>query len=172
MSAIRLVVGFLLLVTGTELHWLFVGAVVFLVTGLVPIQAYLPPGEQSTWRMVVSLTVLAILLALPFKRFMSGAASFLAGGFLALTLPGFLGYPGGVTIGWSFLAGGAAGLVLYWISPILALMILSTLIGSLLVVEGMPAGPFHPLVLFGLFFFTGLGIQYLLLQWGEPSINR
>ncbi|HSO28127.1 MAG TPA: hypothetical protein VLS48_08665 [Anaerolineales bacterium] len=172
MSAIRLVIGFMLLVAGSELHWFFVGAVVFLLAGMFTMQTNLPLGALETWRTTISLTALAVLLALPFKRWTSAAACFLAGGFLGLVFPGFVGLPGNFFTWNVFLIGGVFGLALFLFSAILALLTLSNLIGALLIVLGMPTGPFHPLLLFGIFFFTGMSIQYLLLQWGEPTLNR
>ncbi|HSO27696.1 MAG TPA: hypothetical protein VLS48_06470, partial [Anaerolineales bacterium] len=143
-----------------------------LVASLLPVNWFLALGEQATWRAAISLALLGFLLSLPLKRLMSAAAAVLAGGFFALTFPEFIGYAGAFPSQWLFILGGAVGLSLFLFSAIMSLMVLSTLVGALLIVQSMPSGPFHPLVLFGLLFFVGIGLKYALLQWGEPSITR
>ncbi len=155
----ELVAGALLLVLGRRLFWLFVGAIGFLY-GMQLAQRFLPNSPGTALIAGVVLGIIGALLAILFQRFAVGAAGFLAGGYIALSLAtaaGLLGPTPGTTPNlptvvvaglaalptaglatWIvFIVGGVIGALLVAALFDWALIILSSLAGASLIVQAL-----------------------------------
>ncbi len=134
---LSIVAGLLLLILGRKLFWLFV-AITGFVTGfyLIP---HLVPGVPEGLHLAVGLVgaVAGAVLAIFLQRVAVGVAGFLAGGYAAGTFFGGLSlrqetFPWGV-----FLVGGIAGAILLSLAFDWVLVVLSSLLGSTLTVQGL-----------------------------------
>ena len=132
----RILVGFLLLVLGRRLYWLFVAAVGFLY-GLELAPRLLPGQSQAVIVIIaLGLALLGALLAVVATKVALGLTGFVAaGGIAAVVLPHLTIESGVVVLGIYFIAG-IIGAVLFLLLFNAALIVLSSLAGAYLVVLG------------------------------------
>ena len=66
-TAIQGLIGFLLLIAGSQLPWLFAGGMIFVAGGLIPtlFPGFRPVGDLLLYALVSA--VIGILLSIPFK---------------------------------------------------------------------------------------------------------
>lgn len=137
MPIVDIVGGALLLGFGRKLFWFFVAATGFFV-GFELVSRYL--NITPLWVALVIAVVVGLLgagLAYFFEKLAIGAAGFFAGAYLASRLASQMATQ---VKGWEWLIiliGGVIGIVLMIIIFDWALIILSSLAGSVLVVEGL-----------------------------------
>lgn len=157
-----LLVGFVLLLFGRSLFWLFV-AVAGFVAGMEA-APYLLPHQTELFTLVVALILglIGALLALFLQKVAIVIAGFITGGHLAAVLlapvasrAGGL-YPGAVLF---FIIGGIVGAILLYIFFNWALIILSSMYGAHLILQGF-APPRH---LFSILFIV-LALVGILVQ--------
>jgi len=141
MLAGRILAGGLLLVFGRKLFWLFVGVVGF-ATGLAVASRFFQ--SQPEWLQLVigiGLGIVGALLAIFFEEIAIAVAGFLAGGYIALSLAGILigrATPSADTFTWVlFFVGGVIGVALAFMLFDWALILLSSITGALLIIEGL-----------------------------------
>ena len=136
--------GVLLLVLGWKLFWLFVGVVGF-AAGLQAVQLYL--GPQPFWMLWAAGLVCGIIgavLALFFQKLAIGIGGFVAGSTIALHLTIMMGYHPGALV---TLIGGVVGAVGLYLLFDWALIILSSLVGTSLIVEALGLhAPYAPVL--------------------------
>lgn len=168
MNIVDLVGGALLLTLGRKIFWLFVAASGFFA-GLELAARYLK--LQPAW--VDFLIALAVglagaLLAYFYQKLVIGAAGFLAGAFIVSRLTSLLGDPAKSWDWLLILVGGVIGIVLMYAVFEWALIGLSSLGGSILIVEGLKlAGWVGVLVGLGLFV-VGIALQAGLNRQPAP----
>ena len=137
MDVIYIVGGALLLSLGRKIFWLFVATSGFFA-GLELASRYLSiRPEWVALLIAVAVGLLGALLAYFFQKLVIGAAGFLAGILIASRLVAQLGAQ---VKGWDWLiilTGGLIGIVLMYVFFEWALIILSSLAGSILVVDGL-----------------------------------
>jgi len=137
MPIVNIVGGALLLVLGRKIFWFFVAASGF-YAGLELASRYL--NVKPDWvALLIALAVglLGALLAYFFQKLVIGAAGFLAGAFIASRLLSQLGIQARNWDWLIILLGGIIGIILMYAIFEWALIILSSLAGSSLVIEGL-----------------------------------
>ena len=159
----RILVGFLLLVLGRRLYWLFVAAVGFLYA------PRLLPGQSQTMIVIIALglALLGALLAVVATKVALGVAGFVtAGGIAAVLLQHFAIDSGGIVLG-IYIIAGVIGAVLFLLLFDAALIVLSSLAGAYLIVLGaeqlrlISSGPETVLVIV----LTAVGIVVQARPW-------
>lgn len=132
----RILVGFLLLVLGRRLYWLFVAAVGFLY-GLELAPRFLP-GQSQTMIVIIALglALLGALLAVVATKVALGVAGFVTAGGIAAVVLQHLAIDSGVIVLGIYLIAGLIGAVLFLLLFDAALIVLSSLAGAYLIVLG------------------------------------
>jgi hypothetical protein len=160
MTAIgRIVVGVIALTLGRKLFWLFVGAVGF-VLGMALATRYLQ-GQPDWLILVIALGVglLGALLAVFVQKVAIALAGFIGGGYILINLLNMLGWEAG-RLGWvAFIVGGIIGVVLITVLFDWALIIISSLTGSGLIVDAIQLGSRIEVVVFVVLLLLGIAIQ-------------
>jgi len=159
MTIIPILLGVALLFLGRKLFWLFV-AVVGFVVGTSLASQFLQ-GQSETFILIIGLLggVIGALLAIFMQRLAVAAAGFVAGGYLMVTVLGWLGM-GSQGVTWlPFLIGGAIGALLVAVMFDWALIFLSSLVGAELVVNGLGARPSISLLLLVVLLVVGMVVQ-------------
>src|SRR3989304_2264388 len=137
MTVINVIGGALLLTLGRKIFWFFVAASGF-YAGYGLATRYLKIGPDWVALLIgVAVGLVGALLAYFFQKMVIGAAGFLAGVYIATRLASQLGAQ---VNNWDWLiilVGGIIGIVLMVAIFEWALIILSSIAGSLLVVEGL-----------------------------------
>ena len=131
----RILVGLFLLVLGRRLYWLFVAAMGFLY-GLELGPRLLP--EQSETVIVIialGLALVGALVAVVATKFALGAIGFVAGGGIAALVLQKLAIDSGLVVLGAYLMAGLIGAALFLLLFNTALIVLSSLAGSCLIVQ-------------------------------------
>jgi len=171
MVPIQVVLGFVLLIASTQLYWLFVGGVGFIIGSYLGSNYNLYPTEWDLIRACALFSVLGIAIALPLKKVAVGLAGFIAGGFLALVLPEYLGMETGPWRWYLFGLIGSISALLVYFKFDLGMILVSSLTGATLMVQATKYGALHPTLVLFIFFFLGMATQTVLLQYMEPGIK-
>ena len=134
LTFINAILGGALLVAGRRLFWLFVGAAGF-VTGFQLTTRFFqgPEGVAILVGLVVGL--IFALLAIFLQTIAIGIAGFLAGGYVLLALAAMLGFDTARFIWIIYIVGGMIGVILVSFLFDWAIITLSSLAGSSLIVE-------------------------------------
>jgi hypothetical protein len=164
MVILQILVGIAVLALGRKLFWLFVGGVGFVSGAFLAARVF---SEQPAWvTLLVALGagVVGALLALFIQRLAVGLAAFLAGGYVAANVLTLGGWSPDVP-GWLlYVAGGILGSVLVGILFDWALIVVSSLIGSLVVVQSVQLEPAVMIVLFVVLVAAGIAAQAQMMR--------
>jgi len=159
MAVLNILLGIALLLFGRKAFWLFVAGAGF-VTGIALANQILQGPEWINLVIGIGIGFLAALFALFVQHFAISLAGFLVGGYLSMQ---FLVPLFHLEHGWlpwlTFLVGGIIGLILVTAFLDWALIILSSLAGSSLVIESI-----HLPQVFMLLAFIGLVIVGISVQ--------
>ena len=169
MNYILTVIGFLLLIAGNQLRWLYVAGTAFVLADIIITQYNLVVGEMN--RLMVSFTssVIGVMMFYYFNRIITIVVSFLTGGYVLLFLPRLLGWH----MSWSptliFVIGGsiAAGLTIVWST--FAIILLTTLGGTTLVLQNFSFGNISNQAMALVLIVVGLTAQFILQQYSRPD---
>ncbi|BBO87153.1 DUF4203 domain-containing protein [Desulfosarcina ovata] len=153
---ISVLMGMMLLVAGRRLFWLFVAVAGFAAGLQAAPMIFGPQPFWLLWSVGLIGGVIGAVLALFFQHIAIGVGGFLAGSALAFQLMALLGrYPSG----WIILVGGIVGAVALFLVFDWALILLSSIVGAVLLGDGMGRVTFvHPAMLMVLFV-IGVAIQ-------------
>jgi hypothetical protein len=161
----RIVVGLMVLTLGRKLFWLFVGAVGFVIGISLVSQLF---SAAPFWLVLVVAVVAGILgavLALFVQHVAIGLAGFIGGGYVLISVLDFLGLQvSSVPVWLIFLIGGIIGLILIMALFSWTLIVLSSLTGASLVVQGVHLNPEISAILFVVLVIVGLVVQANLLR--------
>jgi len=134
---LQLLLGAVLVLLGRRLFWLFVGAVGFVV-GMALASHYFS-GATEAVLIAIGLVVgiVCALLAVFFQQLAVSAAGFLSVGYLAARLAASFGFETGFIYWLAFIVGGVVGVFLVNQLFDWALVILSTIAGTYLIVRAL-----------------------------------
>jgi hypothetical protein len=158
---LHIMIGLMLLGLGRRLFWLFVGGVGF-VAGLQMAQLYL--GLQPAW-MVWAIALLfglvGAMLAMFFQTLAIGLGGFAAGSTIAAYIAGMVGYAAVPSL---IFIGGIAGVVLLYATFDWALIGLSSVAGSTLIVQSLHVTSQAEMVLYAVLIIAGIVFQATMLR--------
>ena len=156
MSAIYVVIGFIILVTGHQSGWLFVGGIGILLGSLVGEEFHIVRNEVELIFFSLTSAVIGGLLVAYLRKGMVVLAAFVSGGYICLYLPAAMGWDTS-WINWLYVilvASASALMTLIW--GALPLILISSVVGATLIIQNLqvgsvgPTGLFIVLVMFGL----------------------
>lgn len=160
-NILHIMIGLMLLGLGRRLFWLFVGCVGFLA-GLQMAQLYL--GLQPVW-MVWAIALLfglvGAVLAMFFQTLAIGLGGFAAGSTIAAYIASMVGYAAVPLI---IFIGGIAGVVLLFATFDWALIGLSSVAGSTLIVQSLNVTSRTEMVLYAVLTVAGVVFQATMLR--------
>lgn len=170
MVLVKLFLGIALLATGRRLFWLFLGGLGFFFGFDFAERAF--HGQPHTTLLLIALLggVMGALLAVFLQKLAIVAGGFVAGGYLLVGMLQEFGLGTGHYPWLLFLAGGIIGAVLMSVLFGWTLIILSSAIGSLLILQALHPGPHLTRPLFVVLLASGIVIQYGLV--GRKSLPR
>lgn len=168
MNLFEIFLGAALLLFGRRLFWLFVAGVGFIVGSLLATTVLSGQSESTILAVALVVGLLGALLLIVLQHVVIGIAGALAGAYLLHTLSRTLGFE---EWNWmAFLVGAVLGglLVLAFLSW--ALIFLSTLVGSAVIVQNLTFGPVLSVVLLLGLILVGITIQAWQLK-PKPQIE-
>ena len=171
----RILLGLLLLAFGRRLFWLFVGAVGF-VAG-IRFADHFMQGQPDETVIIFSLIVgfVSAIMAIALRKIALGAAGFLVGGYLLMTLLAATGQEHQVALAvgnggpqlapWlAFLAGGLLGAFLMNVLFLWTLIVLSSMSGAALICESLRLNSQKITIIFAVLVCVGILAQSGLLR--------
>jgi hypothetical protein len=165
MRLITIVLGFVSLVGGNQLPWMFVGSAGFILGSFLSVGTQF---DQSEWQIITVSTAIGmagIFMTFYLQKLMVMVVGFLAGGYISLTLPGILGWKTPLVEWQAFLLVGAAFSLILFLWYNLALILVSTLAGTTVILQNMSFGTISKEALFVVLFIFGLIAQYVMMQY-------
>jgi MFS family permease len=164
-TILQILFGFLLLLMGRRLFWLFVGLIGFIVAAQLAADFL---GPEPPWLvLVVALAVglLGALIAVVIPALAAAVAGFLAGTYLVYVLLANLQLQPGPTLGWILaVVGGIIGAVLAVALLDWALIILSSLAGATAIVQAIALQPTVETIVFVVLVVIGVIVQAALVR--------
>lgn len=161
-STLLIVIGFGLLFFGRKLFWLSVAAFGF-VLGMSLTEQLFPSQSDTTVLLAgLALGLVGAVIAIFLQKIAVGVAGFFAGGFLLSNLAGRfdLQIPGQAEYWVPFVIGGILGAILLINLFELALIAISALVGSYLIVHHLGLNPGLSLPIFIVLAIGGMVVQY------------
>jgi hypothetical protein len=171
MIVIRLVLGTIMLTVGSRLYWLFLGIVGFMLGFDMAGQAM--AGRPHSVMIVVAVLggLAGAFLAVFLQRLAIVAGGFFAGGYLVFGLLEGFGVRNNPYHWLFFVLGGIIGAFLMWVLFDWALIILSSGLGSVLVLQALPVNQQMTKLLFFVLLILGIALQTGLLK-KQPHPHR
>ena len=169
MRLITIVLGFVSLVGGSQLPWLFVGSVGFFLGSAI---AGFMHFDQSEWQVLTVATAIGmagIFTTFYLRRIMVILAGFLAGGYISVTLPEVMGWKTVLGQWQAFLLVGAACAVILFLWYNLALILVSALAGATVIIQNLTIATISVEAMFVVMIVFGLTAQYVLMQYATQS---
>jgi hypothetical protein len=158
LNLINAVLGAALIVAGRKLFWLFVGAVGFIAG--IEFTTRIWHGPEGTAILIgVIVGLIFAGLAIFLQAIAIGIAGFLAGGYLLFILASLLGMDKGPLLGLTYIVGGIIGVVLVSFLFDWAVITLSSLIGSSLIVRAFSLQRAADGIIFFVLVIVGVAIQ-------------
>lgn len=165
MQLILIVLGFVSLVGGSQLPWMFVGTIGFIAGSLLANYLHFNSSELQVLTVASATGMVGIFLTYYLRRLMVLLAGFLAGGYIGLTLPTVLGWKSILDDWQAFILVGAACAVILLLWQYLALMLVSGVFGATLVIQNFDIPTVSKEAMFVVLIIFGLTVQYVLLQY-------
>jgi hypothetical protein len=172
MNAAIVILGFIILVAGHQLPWIFVATVGFIAGNFMGEQPILALSGIKLITFSVGVAIVSGLLVIYFRRAMVVLASFISGVYICYYLPKSLGWSTSwISLPVLLLAGAiCAVIVLIWYS--FSLILASSLTGSTLVIQYIQFQRISEIFLFLIFLFFGITAQWILMQYSRPAIEE
>ncbi len=171
LALLDIVFGGALLVAGRRLFWLFVGVIGFIVG--VEVSARLFGGTDPVTVLAgLVLGVIFALLAIFVETLAIGLSGFLGGGYVGLSLAELLGLHANAALGAAFVIGGIVGVILVFVLFDWALITISSLAGSSMVVSGLHLRAPAAGTVFLILLLAGVLIQGFALRRSGATPNR
>lgn len=163
MAILNVLFGGALILFGRKVFWLFVAGVGFL-TGMTLAARIFNGPEWLNVTIGLVVGFIAALLAVFMQHFAIGLGGFLAGGYLALQLLPLLNLERGWIPWAAFIIGGIIGVILVGVILDWALIILSSLAGSSLLVEAIDMPQVMQVIAFIILVAVGISVQARTLR--------
>lgn len=165
MQLITVVLGFVSLIIGAQLSWMFTGGAGYLVgIWLAEVLKF----NQSDWQALTVASAVglsAIFLTYYLKRLVIVITGFLAGGYISTTLPAIMGWKSVLEDWQAVLLVGTACAVILILWYKLALVLVTTLAGATVVVQHLNLAMVSKEALFVVLIVIGLTAQYVMLEY-------
>jgi len=163
--------GGALLVAGRKLFWLFVGVIGFVI-GVQVATRFFHGSDLMTIIAGLGLGVIFAVLAIFVETVAIGIAGFLGGGYILLSLAGLFGLDKGILAWIIFIAGGVIGAALIATLFDWALIIISSLAGSSMVIDAFHFGRSTAALVFIVLLLIGFAVQASVLSAEKRGAHR
>jgi len=171
MVQITAILGFILLVAGHQLYWLFVAVVGFVSGGLLADQLQI---AQSSWEMLsfsIASGILGGLLGIYLKKWAVALASAAAGIYILQSTPQLLGWANSLQ-SWPIMLAAAlifAILIIVWFDG--AIIFISTIAGTVLIARNVNFITVGTSAILLVLVVIGISAQFILSQYSRPEIS-
>jgi len=163
MSLIKLLLGIIMLTMGRRLFWLFIGAGGFILGFDIAEHMFPHLPHGATLIIAVIAGLISAVAAVTFQKVAIYVGGFWAGGYLLIQVLTEFGIH--IRHHWlPFIAGGIMGAILMNLAFSLALIVLSSLFGAILIVQALHLSAGRTSIPFFLLCALGIAMQYGLIK--------
>lgn len=172
MAILQGLIGFMILIMGSQLYWFFAGVIGFLTGIFAASQIFHAQSGTNIILIGAGAAVIGVLLTITARKPAMVLIGFLAGVIAANTLPELFGWTAAFSEWYLLVFGGLIGglFVLYAYSY--ATILLSAIIGAQLIAAVVHLGGVDPQVMFLAVLILGIAVQILLARYAVPSIEE
>lgn len=169
MPMVNIFVGLILLALGRKLFWLFVGCIGF-VAGYASVQQF-GGGQSELVVILISLFsgLVGALLAVFFQGVAIALAGFVAGGYTSMIVTALIGLERGAWV--IYVVGGILGAAMLFLIFDWALILISSLSGTSLIVQTVEFGQDMEALLFIVLVIIGIIFQTVLFRQDRRNEN-
>lgn len=169
MNAVFIVLGFIMLTIGHQLPWVFVAAAGYIFGNLVGQLPFLGLSGLGLTFFSIGTAVIGGLLVIFLRKIMVVIAGFLAGAYICFYLPAALGWNTSWISWWVLVIAGILSAAIIFIWNTLPLILITSLLGSTLVIQYTQFQMIGDLLMFVIFFIFGIAAQVVLMQYSKPG---
>jgi len=169
MNVILVIIGFIILVTGQQLPWVFAGSIGIILGYLLGLTSYFNLSGTQLVFFAFGVGVIFGLLVVFFRRIMLILAGFFSGAYVCYYLPGalvwntdWISVPVVIIAGLVF-----AALVLIWNA--LPVIVASSLLGGTIVIQYIQFEKISEVLVFTIFVLFGITAQWVLMQYSRSD---
>jgi hypothetical protein len=160
---LNVVLGGALLLAGRKLFWLFVGVIGFVI-GVQVATRFFHGSQLTTLVAGLVIGIIFAVLAIFVESLAIGIAGFLGGGYILLSLAGVFGLDKGILTWIIFIVGGILGAALIaWLFD-WALISISALAGSSMIVRALSFNTTTAALIFVILLIIGIAVQGSVLR--------
>lgn len=169
MNIILAIIGFLVLVGGSQIYWLYVGGIFTVFASHISSEFRITSSTSNTIVSSLAAGTLGILSTHFLRKIMTVIASAIAGGYLSFYLPTALGW-NTTWLSWvTILIASVICAVIVFIWYAVPVSILSSLFGATVIVQNLKIASLDTLSLFIILFIFGIITQWILMQYSSPE---
>jgi hypothetical protein len=170
-TPILIALGFILLIAGSRLSWVYAGAIGFIISTLLIPRIYPLESQWSLLLISIEIAVISGMITLYTKRLILAVASFVAGAYLGIGIPALF-LPGFPPLSTPVLGViGLACLLLTLLSPTPPAILLSALLGALIIIQKLNLATIDAAVLYLVLTIFGAVTQAIMLRYTEPRLE-
>lgn len=168
---LQILLGVSVLFLGRRLFWLFVAAVGFVAGALLAGLLFRGASDLAILVVAAAFGVLGALSAILLQRLAIAVSGFIAGGYISVIAMQHWGWKSDAHVWVPFIAGGILGALLLSMIFDPALIVLSSVIGSVMVVQPLALSPVHSGLFFIMLAAAGIVVQTVLLKGNRRPAN-
>jgi len=171
MDIVKIAMGLVLTLAGSQLYWFFAGVAGFVVGEYLARQSLTLQSEWSLLFNSLKYSALNIVLAVVLKPLAAILSAFVLGGYICLSLPEIMGWNTEWASWYLIVFGGLFSVAITILSFSFSAIILSSVAGAILVVQSAVLNQFDQGLLALFLIFIGVTCQFILLRYSEPSLE-
>jgi len=172
MGIIQGLIGFMVLIAGSQLYWFFAAVVAFLIGDFAAISLFSFDPGTDVILVGVGAAAIGILLTITARKPAMILTGFLAGVLAANTLPELFNWAPLFNPWFLLIAGGIVGGLSVVFAYSYAVVLLSSIIGAQMIALSVHLASVDPLVMFIAVLILGIGVQLLLAQYTTPTLEE
>jgi hypothetical protein len=171
MDSLKVVIGFLLLLAGSQLYWLTVAIAGIIIGDYVELHSIRFLDQIASIGNSIKYSLLGIVFSITAKPFAVLATGFIMGGFLTFNLPDVFGWRTDWFNWQYFVFAGVVIAILLWFFYALTMIFVTSLTGAVIIVQSSNLQMFNNEAVLLLFLILGVAIQTLLMNYSEPTVD-
>lgn len=171
MDSLKIILGFLMLLAGSQLHWLVVAVACMIGGDYVAVQSIRFLSSTSILSDTFKYGALGLVFSVTAKPFAVLTSGFVLGGFLVFNLPEALNWQTGWFNWLYFLFAGSIVVMLMFFFYSFTWILVTSFSGAVIIVQNANFGGLSSDIMLALFIILGLASQLLLMNYNEPTID-
>ena len=169
MNLVLVIIGFLILIGGHQLYWLYVGGICALLASHILTKYQISTSQTSLIIYSLAVGMLGILLTHYMRKIMIVLPTAIAGGYLSFFIPTTLGWNTAWLSWFTIVAAGVVCAVIVYLWYAIPISIISSLIGATIIIQNIQFASISTLTAFLVLCIFGITTQWILMRYSTPE---